>query len=359
MLSFRTFVAWSLNSLRWLGLAGMALGLGGRVGAVDGAEAVRDDFSPSVKLAPFVVQGESLEVSIHARSGRDRRYAERFSEDVLKVVYEGLTPSTGRGLVIIGKEGEPHPIRCFRRFIALADAGQLDPEVAARGRQVYGLLNYWERSIRQRQGAGSEEADTGGSTRLEGMDIDLEQIFTAFPLPLEGVGARLYQLAWAEKFDDAKVEARLRSLKAADLDSTLFTRFDWVFYLPPRNALDRMLDDLIAAKLKEEKAGLMARMAVKSVMLVVKPKLRRIFEALRKGMLLETVADARTSFSQPELNTLMGAYIKALVPDKDDDDKPQPAAAAGSEHERAVRAVAAAAAKLPPKGEQGTLNVER
>jgi hypothetical protein len=173
-------------------------------------------------------------------------------------------------------------------------------------------------------------ADTGGSAHVwRAWTSIVEQIFTALPLPLEGVGARLYQLAWAEKFEDAKVEARLRSLKAADLESTLFTRFDWVFYLPPRNALDRMLDDLIAAKLKEEKAGLMARMAVKSVMLVVRPKLRRVFEALRKGMLLETVADARTSFSQPELNTLMGAYIEALVPDQDDDDKPQPAAAGG------------------------------
>lgn len=116
MLPFRTFVAWSLNSLRWLGLAGMALGLGGRSGAAEGTGAVRDDFSPSVKLAPFVVQGESLEVSIHARSGRDRRYAERFSEEVIKVVYEGLTPSTGRGLVIIGKEGEPRRSGSFVAF---------------------------------------------------------------------------------------------------------------------------------------------------------------------------------------------------------------------------------------------------
>jgi uncharacterized protein YehS (DUF1456 family) len=353
MLPFRTFVAWSLNSLRWLGLAGMALGLGGRSGAAEGTGAVRDDFSPSVKLAPFVVQGESLEVSIHARSGRDRRYAERFSEEVIKVVYEGLTPSTGRGLVIIGKEGEPHPIRFFRRFLALADAGQLDPAVAARGPELFGLLNHWERSIRHRQGSGPEEGK-GGTSSLGDMDIDVEQVFSALPLPLEGFGARLYQLAWAETFEDAKVVARLRSLKAADLESTLFTRFDWVFYLPPRNALDRMLDNLIAAKLKEEKAGLMARMAVKSVMLIVKPKLRRAFEALRKGMLLETVADARTSFSQPELNALMGAYIEALVPDKDDDDKHQPAVTAGSEHERAVRAVAAA--KPTPKVEEGTLN---
>ncbi|MBL9207219.1 MAG: hypothetical protein JNN01_19170 [Opitutaceae bacterium] len=353
MLSFRAFLALGLNSLLQLGLVAVALGTGGGLGAAEGTVAARDDFSPMVKLAPFVVQGESLAVSIHARSGRDRRYAERFSEEVIKVVYEGLTPSTGRGLVIIGKEGEPHPIRFFRRFLALADAGQLDPAVAARGPELYALLNHWERSIEQRQGKGTDDRK-GGTAHLDDMDIDVEQIFTALPLPLEGVGARLYQLAWAEKFEDAKVEARLRSLKAADLESTLFTRFDWVFYLPPRNALDRMLDALIAAKLKEEKAGLMARMAVKSVMLIVKPKLRRVFEALRKGMLLETVADARTSFSQPELNKLMGAYIEALVPDQDDDDKDRPAVPAGSEHERAVKAVAAAAAaaELPPKVEE-------
>jgi hypothetical protein len=190
MLPFRTFVAWSLNSLRWLGLAGMALGLGGRLGAAEGTGAVRDDFSPSVKLAPFVVQGESLEVSIHARSGRDRRYAERFSEEVIKVVYEGLTPSTGRGLVIIGKEGEPHPIRFFRRFLALADAGQLDPAVAARGPELFGLLNHWERSIRQRQGRERRMA-RAAPAHLD-MDIDVEQIFTALPLPLEGIrGAAL------------------------------------------------------------------------------------------------------------------------------------------------------------------------
>lgn len=51
------------------------------------AKAPKDDFSPLVKLAPFVVNGETLAVSIHARTSRDRRYAEDFAETVLKLVY--------------------------------------------------------------------------------------------------------------------------------------------------------------------------------------------------------------------------------------------------------------------------------
>ncbi len=85
--------------------------------------------------------------------------------------------------------------------------------------------------------------------------MEFEKIITALPLPLEGIGAKLYQLAWAEDFDDAKVEAKLRALHAADLEGSMFAHFDWVFYLPPRNAFDDVLDEIIADALKEEKAG--------------------------------------------------------------------------------------------------------
>src|SRR5687768_5300257 len=51
-----------------------------------------DTFMPYVQLAPFVVNGKQLAISIHARSGKDRRYAETFAEEVVKVVYEGVTP---------------------------------------------------------------------------------------------------------------------------------------------------------------------------------------------------------------------------------------------------------------------------
>ena len=73
-----------------------------------------DDFMPYVQLAPFKVNGRQLAVSIYARSKRDRRYAEDFAEEVMKVVYESVTESTGKGLVIIGRKGEPHPVFVFR-----------------------------------------------------------------------------------------------------------------------------------------------------------------------------------------------------------------------------------------------------
>lgn len=282
-----------------------------------------DDFSPLVKLAPFVVKGEKLSVSVHARSTRDRRYAEQFAEEVMKVVYEGITDKTGKGLVIIGKQGEPHPIFVFRKFLALAEAGRLNPALAARGPELSSLLNHWEDSV--------DDGGSGKEGKKQDVDLEFEQIVAALPLPLEGLGAQLYQVAWAEKFDEAKVEARLTALQPADLERDLFTHFDWVFYLPPRHAFDRVLDEIIAAEMKEEGAGFMARAAVKGVMLVVKPKIRAAIEGLRKGILLETVAAARTKLADAEVKAVRDAYVDALLSEEKTDNL--------SDHDRAVKAV--------------------
>lgn len=288
----------------------------------------KDDFSRLVKLAPFVVKGQQLAVSIHARSGGDRRYAEGFSEDVMKVVYEAVTDRPGKGLVIIGKKGEPHPIGFFRQFLALADAGKLDPAIAARGPELFSMLNHWQHEVGE--GNAAEKAGSGE------VDMEFDQIVTALPLPLEGIGAKLYQLAWAEKFDEAKVEARLRALREADLAGDLFAHFDWVFYLPPKGAFDRVLDEIIATEMKEEEAGLLARAAVKTALLIVKPKIRAAMEAMRRGVMLSTVAQARGGCGKDEASALMAAYVESQI----DEDGNRPAN--GSDHERAVRAVRAA-----------------
>src|SRR5690606_13606400 len=47
-------------------------------------------FGDDVQLAPFVVNGERLSISVHARTERDRRYAEKFAKDVIGVAYESL-----------------------------------------------------------------------------------------------------------------------------------------------------------------------------------------------------------------------------------------------------------------------------
>jgi len=164
-----------------------------------------------------------------------------------------------------------------------------------------------------------------------GVDMDFEKIVMALPLPLEGLGAKLYQLAWFENFDDGRVEAKLRALHPADLEGSLFSHFDWVFYLPPRGAFDQVLDGIIADALKEEKAGFFARTAVKGVMLIVKPKIRQAIEGMRRGVLFSTVVRARTTYTDEQVAALTEAYIDTMMPDGN--------GGPGTEHDRAVRAV--------------------
>ena len=284
-----------------------------------------DDFMPYVQLAPFKVNGQQLAVSIYARSKRDRRYAEDFAEEVMKVVYEAVTESTGKGLVIIGRKGEPHPVFVFRKFLALADAGKLDPAVAARGPELFTMLDHWKHTVDD--GKAADPDDKGD------VDLDFDKIITALPLPLEGIGAKLYQLAWAEGFDEAKVEARLRALHPADLEGSMFAHFDWVCYLPPRGAFESVLDGIIADALKKEEMGFIARTAVKGALLIVKPIIRRAIEGMRHGVMFSAVVQARTTFSKEEVSELMEAYIDDSLPDHEK--------GPGTEHERTVRAVRA------------------
>ena len=137
-----------LRLSRWLGLL-LATGLllDGAFAQGETAPAAKDDFSPLVKLAPFVVNGQSLAISIYARTKSDRRYGEQFAEGVARDIFEAVTENTGKGLVIIGAKGEPHPIFFFRKFLALAKDGKLDPAVAARGPELSKLMNRWEHAF--------------------------------------------------------------------------------------------------------------------------------------------------------------------------------------------------------------------
>jgi hypothetical protein len=318
-------------------LAALALLVASAAAAPVAPSAAKDNFMPLVELAPFKVNGKQLAISIHARSKNDRRYAEDFAGEVVKVVYDGVTSDTGKGLVIIGKKGEPHPMVVFRKFLALARDGKLDPAVAARGPELATMLDRWQDAVNDEHASGKGDGKED--------DLEFEQIITALPLPLEGIGAKLYQLAWREDFDDAKVDARLRALHAADLEGNLFAHFDWVFYLPPKNAFDQVLDDLVGRAMKEDGAGFFERMAVKSVMLVVRPKIRKAIEALRQGLLFMTIVEARAPYAKGEALALTGAYIGVMMPGEDDKKKDT----SGSEHERAVRAVHGKAQELAAK----------
>eukprot|EP01034_Spumella_vulgaris_P042174 gene42173-52289_t len=168
------------------------------------------------------------------------------------------------------------------------------------------MLNHWQHVVND--GKNKNGKDDDGD-----VDLDFEKIVSALPLPLQGVGAKLYQLAWFEKFDDAKVEAKLAALRPADLDRDLFARYDWVFYLPPKGAFDVVLDQIIAEALKKEEVGFFARTAVKTALLVVKPKIRRAIEGLRRGVMLQTVVQARALRILPSAQDRQPARVR-LVP---------------------------------------------
>ena len=142
------------------------------------------------------------------------------------------------------------------------------------------------------------------------------------------------------------MEARLRALHAGDLEGNLFARFDWVFYLPPRGALEHAIDDIIAQALKEEDMGFIMRMAVKGALLTVKPMIRKVIEGMRQGMMFMAVTQARSGFTREEVATLTGAYMDALMSDR----KKEP----GSEHERAVRAVREQVRRLGEREDEPT-----
>jgi hypothetical protein len=293
---------------RWHGLLQFVLaaaltGMAMAEGPKDGPEAA-DEFLPAVQLAPFVVNGEPLSISIHARSKADRRYAERFAEEVIEVAYETLGGSVGAGLVIMGKEGEPHPVFIFRKFLALAEAGELNADVAVSAVELTTMMEKWQATFHPSNGEANE-----------GPKLDFDQIVEAIPLPLEGLGSKLYQLAWAADFDDTRLTETLRSLTVADLNDDQLSKFAWVFYLPPRSAFNRALKNVLPVMLKHEKVGLFKRAALRSALVVFKPAIRTAMEAGRKGMLFMTVLRAQSSYSQDDIMALTGAYIKVLMPD--------------------------------------------
>jgi hypothetical protein len=280
------------------------------------------DFLPAVQLAPFVVKGEPLSISIHARSKADRRYAERFAEEVIEVAYETLGGSVGAGLVIMGKEGEPHPVFVFRRFLAIAEAGELDPAVAALAPELVKMMQKWEVGM-----------NPNASDSNDALKLDFDQVVEAIPLPLEGIGSKLYQLAWAANFDDARVEQALRSLTMADLKDDQLSKFAWVFYLPPRSALNRVLKHVLPVVLKKEELSFFKRTALRSALVVFKPAIRTAMEGARKGVLFLTVLRAQSSYSQDDMMALTGAYMKVLMPDFKFN--------GGKTHQRAIDAIEA------------------
>lgn len=297
--------------------------LAGDAGATDAA-LERIELSanplPNIELAPFTVKGEELSVSVYARTRSDRRYAERFAESVVEIAYETMGKSTGHGLVIVGDKKEPHPLSVFDQFLEMAEEKQVDGDMAEAAKELEEMLKEWEAKA---------QMDGGDAT----MDIDFNVIIDAIPMPLEGIASKLYLVAWSEDFDEKRVEERLSSLSAADFEKGEFAKYDWVFYLPPRNAFKKVLKEILPVAMEEAELGMVKRMAVRGAIFTFKPLIKDAIEGLRKGMLYLTVMRAKSGYDQGEIEALMTAYIGALMPHG----KIIP----GKKRERALEAIAA------------------
>jgi hypothetical protein len=286
----------------WLALGAAALVVATGVG-VSAAEAGADDFGKDIQLAPFVVKGSALSVAVHARNKSDRRYGEKFAEDVVEVAYETETSSIGRGLVIVGSEGEPHPIHVIRKFMELAKAGQLDPSLATSREDLDAMM----KTVR-----GKMKLDENPELP-HGMDF--ETIIRAIPLPLEGVASPLYQIAWAEGFDEARVEQRLKALTKADLSSDKLKAYNWVFYLPPQSATSQAFKEALNKTMKGEKMGLFKRAAIRTAVFTFSPAIKKAFEAMRKAMLYMTILRSEKGYHPGDVDALVRAYVREIMPD--------------------------------------------
>ena len=269
------------------------------------AETVAEtDPLPAMDLAPFVVNGDSLAVTIHARTKSDRRYAEKFADEVVHIAYDTLegTASPGRGLIIVGDEGEPHPLWIFRKFLAMADAGQLQPAIAERAPELRATLAKWEEKIE----IGKEESDVG---------LTFDLVVPALPFRLEGLGTRLYQVAWIKNFDVEQVEYAFHDLTPAELSNDRLARFHWVYFLPPRNAFDRVIDTVLPKVMDKEDMGFFTRTAVRGAIVLFKPTIRKALEGVRKGLLFRAILTARSTWSEDDIDSLTEAYIESIMPD--------------------------------------------
>jgi hypothetical protein len=277
------------------------------------------DFGKDIELAPFRVNGKSFSVSIHARTKADRRDAEKFADDVIEVAYETLGHSTGKGLIIAGADGEPHPILILRKFLTMAQAGQLDPSLGVPAGKLDELLKKLQEKVKIQD---DPDRPTG---------ITFETFMPALPMPLEGVASKLYQLAWAEGFDDARLEQKFKSLTREDLARDELSHYDWVFYLPPRSVTAAVFKDMLNKGMKGQKMGLFKRAALRSAVFVFSPLVKKGLESMQEGILYMTILRAEGGYNEGDIDALTRVYVRELMPAL----KPR----SGSEHHRVLAAI--------------------
>lgn len=248
---------------------------------------------PSINLL------ENDRISIFAEKKGDRAYAERIAETVYEAAYETTGESAGKGLVIIGNYEDPHPIVLIKKYMEFAEEGD---------REEYGAF---VNALLDKAPVKWEEAD---EKLEEEIGMDVESIAYVIPMPLQPAILNLYLAAREEGFEEEAVERRFRTIKPLDLSFGDFTKYDWVVYLPPRDAIDRAIKDVLPHVMKREKLGFFKRTLIKGAVFTFKPAIRDAMEGVRKSLLYEAILKATSDFGEEDIEALTEAYRDALMP---------------------------------------------
>jgi hypothetical protein len=268
-----------VTAIAGIGLAGLSLVFG--------------DALPSINLL------ENDRISIFAEKPGERAYAERFAETVYEAAFETTGESAGKGLIIIGNYEDPHPIILIKKYLEFAEEGD---------REKYGAF---VNALLDKAPVKWEEAD---EKLEEEIGLDVESIAYVVPMPLQPGLLNLYLVAREEGFEEEAIERRYRTIKPLDLNFGDFAQYDWVIYLPPNDAIDRAIKDVLPHVMKREKLGFFKRTLVKGAVFTFKPLIRDAMEGVRKSLLYEAILRATSDFDEEEIEQLMEAYRDALMP---------------------------------------------
>ena len=133
--------------------------------------------------------------------------------------------------------------------------------------------------------------------------------------PLREVGADLYLLAWQEDFGAARIEKRFASLSSKDFEKSEFKEFDYIFYLPPSDAIDKVIKQTLPEFFRSQKIGVLKRAVIRMALFTFKSVVRDGVEAFRKGMLFGVAFNAKGGFNDGDVEALAKAYIESQWPE--------------------------------------------
>ncbi len=238
-------------------------------------------------------------ITIFAEKNNQRRYAERFAEKVYEAAYETTGEPAGKGLVIISNIENPHPLILVRRYIEILETNNASIDKKEFGPALEEFLKGWEEGEKEVQ---------------KEIGVEIEDVAYVAPMPLDPLVFNLYMTARQVAFDDSKIEEQFASLSPSELKDAEFEKFDWIIYLPPKNAIDKVIKTVLPSAMKAQKIGPVKRVLARGVVFTFKPLIRDAMEAVRKGMLYESILRATSDLDSREIELLADAYQGALMP---------------------------------------------